>query len=43
MILILCFYLIFYKRNPSPGKIINRPNGTDVYEGVVIDYKGTVR
>ncbi|KAF0761211.1 legumain-like [Aphis craccivora] len=27
-------------RNPTPGKIINKPNGTDVYEGVVIDYKG---
>uniref|UniRef100_A0A0A9XD28 Legumain n=1 Tax=Lygus hesperus TaxID=30085 RepID=A0A0A9XD28_LYGHE len=27
-------------RNPNPGKIINRPNGTDVYAGVKIDYRG---
>jgi legumain len=26
--------------NPYPGKIFNHPNGTDVYEGVRIDYKG---
>uniref|UniRef100_A0A914SI47 Uncharacterized protein n=1 Tax=Parascaris equorum TaxID=6256 RepID=A0A914SI47_PAREQ len=26
--------------NRYPGKIFNRPNGTDVYEGVKIDYKG---
>ncbi|KAI6192062.1 Legumain [Aphelenchoides bicaudatus] len=26
--------------NPYPGKIFNRPNGPDVYEGVKIDYKG---
>jgi len=28
------------RKNPTPGKIINEPNGQDVYEGVVIDYKG---
>ncbi|KAL5236595.1 hypothetical protein ACI65C_004005 [Semiaphis heraclei] len=27
-------------RNPTPGKIINQPNGKDVYKGVKIDYKG---
>ncbi|XP_001943941.2 legumain [Acyrthosiphon pisum] len=27
-------------RNPTPGMIINQPNGKDVYKGVVIDYKG---
>ncbi|XP_030627659.1 legumain [Chanos chanos] len=26
--------------NPTPGVIINRPNGTDVYKGVVKDYTG---
>lgn len=26
--------------NPFPGKIFNQPNGKDVYEGCVIDYKG---
>jgi len=31
------------ERNPTPGTIINKPNGTDVYQGVVIDYKGKVR
>ncbi|KAF0723963.1 legumain-like, partial [Aphis craccivora] len=29
-----------YKRNPKSGKIINKPEGPDVYNGVVIDYKG---
>lgn len=28
------------KDNPTPGKIINRPNGTDVYHGVPKDYIG---
>uniref|UniRef100_F1L5J4 legumain n=1 Tax=Ascaris suum TaxID=6253 RepID=F1L5J4_ASCSU len=27
-------------QNRYPGKIFNRPNGMDVYEGVKIDYKG---
>lgn len=27
-------------RNPFPGKIYNKPNGQDVYEGCQIDYKG---
>lgn len=26
--------------NPTPGIVINHPNGSDVYKGVVIDYKG---
>jgi legumain len=26
------------KENPTPGKIINHPNGTDVYKGVPKDY-----
>jgi legumain len=28
------------RRNPFPGKVFNKPDGPDVYEGVVIDYKG---
>lgn len=27
-------------QNPTPGIIINHPQGKDVYQGVVIDYKG---
>lgn len=27
-------------RNPTPGKIINRPDGEDVYHGVLKDYTG---
>ncbi|CAH0773341.1 unnamed protein product [Bemisia tabaci] len=27
-------------RNPRPGELINEPNGTDVYKGVVKDYTG---
>ena len=26
--------IAFNKENPTPGKIINHPNGTDVYHGV---------
>lgn len=26
-------------QNPFPGKVFNSPSGSDVYEGVVIDYK----
>jgi legumain len=26
--------------NPIPGKLFNKPNGTDVYGGCVIDYQG---
>ena len=33
--------LIF--RNPTPGIVINRPNGSDVYHGVPKDYTGEVR
>ncbi|XP_060847426.1 legumain-like [Rhopalosiphum padi] len=32
--------IAYNRRNPTPGKIVNQPNGTDVYDGVVIDYKG---
>lgn len=28
------------RSNPFPGKVFNKPNGDDVYEGVTIDYKG---
>jgi len=30
--------IAFNKENPTPGKIINKPNGTDVYQGVPKDY-----
>ncbi|XP_060858673.1 legumain-like [Metopolophium dirhodum] len=32
--------IAYNSRNPTPGTIINKPNGTDVYHGVQIDYKG---
>jgi legumain len=32
--------LAYNEENPTPGIIINHPNGSDVYKGVVIDYKG---
>lgn len=35
-------YLIIRFRNPRQGVIINRPNGTDVYSGVLKDYTGSV-
>ena len=28
------------KSNPFPGKVFNKPNGNDVYEGVKINYSG---
>ncbi|MCI4376912.1 hypothetical protein PGIGA_G00193910 [Pangasianodon gigas] len=28
------------QENPTPGEIINRPNGSDVYKGVLKDYVG---
>ncbi|XP_041810497.1 legumain [Chelmon rostratus] len=28
------------EENPTPGIVINRPNGSDVYEGVLKDYTG---
>ncbi|KAK4302828.1 hypothetical protein Pmani_025114 [Petrolisthes manimaculis] len=28
------------EQNPTPGKIINRPNGPNVYEGIMKDYTG---
>ena len=30
--------IAFAKENPTPGMIINHPNGTDVYKGVPKDY-----
>jgi len=30
--------IAYNKENPTPGQIINQPNGTDVYHGVVKDY-----
>jgi len=30
--------IAYAKENPTPGKIINHPNGTDVYKGVPKDY-----
>lgn len=37
----LIIWSIFaFFRNPTPGKIINRPDGDDVYHGVVKDYTG---
>merc|ERR1719304_22213 len=30
--------IAYNKENPTPGKIINHPNGTDVYKGVPHDY-----
>uniref|UniRef100_A0A0A9WU12 legumain n=1 Tax=Lygus hesperus TaxID=30085 RepID=A0A0A9WU12_LYGHE len=32
--------IAYNKENPTPGVIINKPNGTNVYAGVKIDYKG---
>jgi len=30
--------IAYNKENPTPGKVINKPNGTDVYHGVPKDY-----
>ena len=30
--------IAYNKRNPFPGQIFNRPDGPNVYEGVIIDY-----
>ena len=30
--------IAYAKENPTPGMIINHPNGTDVYKGVPKDY-----
>ena len=36
--------IAYAKENPTPGMIINHPNGTDVYKGVPKDYTcSTVR
>ena len=32
--------IVNHKKNPFPGKMFNRPDGEDVYAGVVIDYFG---
>ncbi|PON78575.1 Peptidase C13, legumain [Parasponia andersonii] len=32
--------IAFNENNPKPGVIINKPNGSDVYEGVPKDYTG---
>ncbi|XP_060117840.1 legumain [Heteronotia binoei] len=32
--------IAYDEENPTPGIIINRPNGTDVYKGVLKDYTG---
>ena len=37
-----CQACVFFIRNPTPGIIINHPDGDDVYGGVKIDYKGPV-
>lgn len=36
------FSIINVSRNPTPGILINRPNGSDVYKGVPKDYTGDV-
>lgn len=35
-----CDFTFTLYRNPTPGKIINRPDGDDVYHGVPKDYSG---
>lgn len=43
--LFFCFFFIIIcnvPRNPTPGMLINRPNGSDVYRGVPKDYTGDV-
>ena len=40
MFLWLYFHIVYMCRNPTPGKIINRPDGDDVYHGVPKDYSG---
>lgn len=35
-------FFVFFS-NPTPGIVINRPNGSDVYAGVLKDYTGEVR
>ncbi len=32
--------IIYSLSNPYPGKLYNRPQGADVYAGVVVDYSG---
>jgi Glycosylphosphatidylinositol transamidase (GPIT), subunit GPI8 len=32
--------IAFNSENPYPGNIINRPNGSNVYKGIKIDYSG---
>ncbi|VVC37944.1 Peptidase C13, legumain [Cinara cedri] len=40
IILMMVDDMAYNPKNPTPGVMINRPNGTNVYEGVVVDYKG---
>lgn len=40
--LVPCFFIFNVSRNPTPGILINRPNGSDVYKGVPKDYTGDV-
>lgn len=37
------YRLNYNSRNPTKGVIINHPNGSDVYKGVLKDYVGKVR
>lgn len=36
------FTLSIKYRNPYSGELFNHPNGSDVYQGVQVDYKGEV-
>lgn len=36
------FFFFNVSRNPTPGILINKPNGSDVYKGVPKDYTGEV-
>ena len=42
-IILFAFDDIAYdKKNPFPGEVYNRPNGPNVYEGVIIDYRNNM-
>ena len=42
-IILFAFDDIAYdKKNPFPGEVYNRPNGLNVYEGVIIDYRNNM-
>lgn len=38
LLLIYFNFFLIILRNPTKGKIINKPNGPDVYQGVLKDY-----